>query len=65
MPDQTRSEAARLLGSARSARKATTSRENGKLGGRPRKTAQTPIPADERETKPTAAQPVPFLLIPR
>lgn len=32
------SEAARILGSARTPRKAKTSRENGKLGGRPKKT---------------------------
>jgi len=31
-----RSEAARLLGSARSEKKAAAVRENGKLGGRPR-----------------------------
>jgi len=31
-----RSEAARILGSARSEKKATAVRENGKLGGRPR-----------------------------
>jgi hypothetical protein len=32
------SEAARILGSAKTPRKAKTSRENGKLGGRPKKT---------------------------
>lgn len=34
-----RSEAARLLGSARSEKKAAAVRENGKLGGRPRTNA--------------------------
>jgi hypothetical protein len=39
-----RSEAARLLGSARSAKKAAAVRENGKLGGRPRTiTQQKPL----------------------
>lgn len=35
-PTNPRSEAARMLGSARSERKARTSAENGKLGGRPK-----------------------------
>lgn len=35
------SEAARIMGSARTPRKAKTSRENGKLGGRPPKKKKT------------------------
>lgn len=49
MPNQTISDAARAMGRAKSARKAAASRENGKLGGRPRRT---------EENKPTAPVPV-------
>jgi hypothetical protein len=37
LPEGERSEAARLLGSARTEQKATAARENGRLGGRPLK----------------------------
>lgn len=40
--EEARAEAARLMGSARSARKTAAVRENGKLGGRPKGSTQTP-----------------------
>jgi len=44
-----RSEAARLLGQARTPRKAAAVRENGKLGGRPRKVFVLTVQKPEQE----------------
>jgi hypothetical protein len=47
------SEAARLLGQARSVKKTATSRTNGRLGGRPRKNpAPAPAETDQRTHPP-------------
>jgi hypothetical protein len=58
--DETRA-AARLLGSVRSTKKARTSAENGKLGGRPPRVA---VPAQEPAHAETA-QRRPVLLLPK